>query len=85
MDLTKLVTLGFDKNVGSADRVSRLLSGGALGAAGWYFDLPLWASIPMTVLGVMWTATGLLSKCSIYYALEYSTCPRRTTARRPSG
>ncbi len=53
MDLMKLVTLGFDKNVGSFDRVFRLLSGGALGAAGWYLGLPLWASAPMTVLGVM--------------------------------
>lgn len=75
MDLMKLVTLGFDKNVGSVDRVFRLISGAALGAAGWYLALPLWASIPMTVLGVMWTATGVLSKCSIYYALGYSTCP----------
>lgn len=75
MDLVKLVTLGFDKNVGAADRVFRLVSGGALSAAGWYLDLPIWASVPMTVLGLMWTATGVLSKCSIYYALGYSTCP----------
>ena len=80
MDLTKLVTLGFDKNVGSADRVFRLVSGASLVAAGWYLDVPTWARVVLAVIGVMWTATGVLSKCSIYYAVGYSSCPARQTA-----
>jgi hypothetical protein len=30
----------------------------------------------MSVLGAMWMATGVLSKCSIYYLLGHSTCER---------
>jgi hypothetical protein len=75
MDVKKLVTLTFDKNVGTWDRIGRLLSGAVLAGAGWYFALPLGAAIGMSVLGLMWFATGVLSRCSIYYALGYSTCP----------
>jgi hypothetical protein len=75
MDVKKLVTLSFDKNVGAWDRMWRLLSGAALAGAGWYFALPVWAAIGMSVFGLMWFATGILSKCTIYYALGYSTCP----------
>lgn len=78
MSFKELVTLGFDKNVGPADRVFRLLSGAALTALGWALGAPQWASITMSVLGVMWLATGVLSKCSIYYMLGYSTCPVRS-------
>lgn len=45
--------------------------------------LPLAATIPLSVLGAMWTLTGVLSKCSIYYALGFSTCPV-SGAPRPS-
>jgi len=75
MDLTKLVTLTFAKNVGTTDRILRGLSGLSLIGAGWFFHAPLWASITLTVFGLMWTATGVLSRCSIYYLLGYSTCP----------
>ncbi|MBL8913915.1 MAG: DUF2892 domain-containing protein [Archangium sp.] len=75
VDLSKLVTLRFEKNVGTPDRVFRLLSGAALTGVGWYFGWPMWAALITTVLGVMWMATGVLSKCSIYYLLGYSTCP----------
>ena len=75
MELKKLVTLTFDKNVGMVDRGVRLASGAALTGAGWYLGLPLWASAAMSFLGVAWTATGVLSKCSIYYLMGYSTCP----------
>jgi hypothetical protein len=71
MDLKKLVTLTFDRNV--VDRLWRLASGSALAGAGWYFGLPLTAAIPMSAFGLMWTATGVLSKCSIYYLIGYST------------
>ena len=75
MDTKKLLTLTFDKNVGTLDRIFRLLSGAALAAAGWYFALPTAAAIPVSVFGTMWFLTGIFSKCSIYYALGYSTCP----------
>lgn len=75
MEIKKLLTLTFDKNVGTPDRIFRLLSGAALAGTGWWFGLPVWASATLSVLGVMWTATGILSKCSIYYLLGYSSCP----------
>ena len=75
MDVKKLVTLSFDRNVGPADRAFRLISGGLLAGAGWALGLPLAAAIPLSVLGLMWLATGITSRCTIYYALGYSTCP----------
>ncbi|MBN8611095.1 MAG: DUF2892 domain-containing protein [Deltaproteobacteria bacterium] len=75
MDVKKLVTLTFDENVGSLDRVHRWVVGAGVAGAGWYFALPLWAAITLSVLGAMWFLTGVLSKCSIYYVLGYSTCP----------
>jgi len=75
MEVRKLATLSFEKNVGPPDRVFRLLSGAGLMGAGWYLALPVWAPIVMSVVGLMWFATGVLSKCSIYYLLGYSTCP----------
>ncbi|TAK28627.1 MAG: DUF2892 domain-containing protein [Myxococcaceae bacterium] len=74
MDIKKLVTLTFDKNVGTADRAFRLASGLALVGAAWWLR-PGAASWALGVLGLMWTATGVLSRCSIYYLLGYSTCP----------
>ena len=50
-------------------------NGIALAGAGWGFGLPTGASVGMGVLGVMTLATAVLSKCSIYYAIGYSTCP----------
>lgn len=75
MDAKKLVTLTFDKNVGRLDRAHRLVVGAGLAGAGWYFALPRWGAITMSVFGAMWFLTGVLSKCSLYYALGYSTCP----------
>lgn len=75
MDVTKLLTIGFDKNVGPVDRVVRVVVGAAAGAAGWSLGLPLWASVSLTALGALTMLTGVLSKCSIYYLLGYSTCP----------
>jgi amino acid transporter len=75
MELKRLVTLSFDRNVGTADRIFRLVSGAGLAAAGWFFTLPTLASAGLSVLGIMWFATGVLSKCSIYYLLGYSSCP----------
>jgi hypothetical protein len=75
MDLKKLATLTFAKNVGKWDRIFRLASGAGLVGVALYVGLPTWARAVMLVLGTMWTTTGVLSKCSIYYALGYSTCP----------
>jgi uncharacterized membrane protein HdeD (DUF308 family) len=75
MNVKKLVTLAFEKNVGTPDRIFRLLSGAALTAGGWYLALPTAAALALSVLGAMWVLTGVLSKCSIYYVLGYSTCP----------
>lgn len=84
MELGKLMTLGFEKNVGTPDRIFRLASGAALAGSGWYFGLPVWASASLSVLGLMWAATGVLSKCSIYYLLGYSTCPLESAKSRGS-
>lgn len=75
MELKKLVTLTFDPNVGAKDRVFRLLSGAAVGLGPWWADLPCAATVALSMLGAMWFATGVLSKCSVYYLLGYSTCP----------
>lgn len=75
MELKKLVTISFDKNVGTADRVLRGAAGIALTGAGWYVGIPTWAAAGMSVLGVMTLATAVLSKCSIYYLMGYSSCP----------
>lgn len=75
MDLAKLVTMGFEKNVGTADRIFRVTSGLGLAGSGWLLHLATWQVWLMTVLGIMWTASGALSRCSIYYVLGYSTCP----------
>ncbi len=75
MDAHKLFTLSFEKNVGPRDRVARLVSGGGLVAAGLMLNIPLWAGVALGTAGVMWALTGVLSRCSIYYLLGYSTCP----------
>lgn len=75
MDMKKLVTLTFDKNVGPLDRAGRLVVGAGIAGVGWYLALPLWASISLSVLGALTVLTSVLSKCSIYYVLGYSSCP----------
>lgn len=76
MDAKTLLTLSFDKNVGPRDRVLRLASGAATAGAGWLLHAPLGMAVGLSVAGAVWMATGVLSRCSIYYLLGYSTCPR---------
>jgi hypothetical protein len=76
MNAKSLLTLSFDKNVGPRDRVFRLASGAATAGAGWLAHAPLAVAVGLSVAGAVWMATGILSKCSIYYLLGYSTCPR---------
>lgn len=81
MELKKLVTLTFKRNVGAGDRAQRVVTGAALVGFGWYSGLPFWASLALSTFGVMWTATGVLSRCSIYYLLGHTTCPARADAQ----
>ena len=76
MNTKSLLTPSFDKNVGPRDRVFRLASGAAAASAGWLVHAPLGTAIGLSVVGAVWMATGVLSRCSIYYLLGYSTCPR---------
>jgi hypothetical protein len=76
MNAKNLLTLSFDKNVGPRDRVFRLASGAATASAGWLVHASLGVAVGLSVAGVVWMATGVLSRCSIYYLLGYSTCPR---------
>jgi hypothetical protein len=92
MSFKNAITLSYDKNVGTSDRVLRLCGGAAMIGAGWYLAWPLWLSITFSVLGTMWASTAVLSKCGIYYFLGYSTCPLNnaphgaaaTARRRPN-
>ena len=75
MKPSKLLTYTFDKNVGPKDRIFRILSGGALAAAPWVLDLGLtqgW-QIGLTVAGIAWLGTGVLSRCGAYYTCGIST------------
>jgi len=76
MNVKNLLTLSFDKNVGARDRVFRLASGAAAASAGWLVHAPLGTAIGLSIAGAVWMATGVLSRCSIYYLLGYSTRPR---------
>jgi Protein of unknown function (DUF2892) len=76
MNAKKLLTLSFDKNVGPRDRVFRLASGAATASVGWLLQAPPGVAIGLSIAGAAWVATGVLSRCSIYYLLGVSTCPR---------
>lgn len=76
MNAKTLLTLSFDKNVGPRDRVFRLASGAAAASAGWLVQAPWGTAIGLSVAGAAWMATGVLSRCTIYYLLGYSSCPR---------
>lgn len=73
MKINALLTYRFAKNVGPIDRVFRIVSGFGLAGAGWALDWPLWTSIPLTILGLAWAATGFASRCGIYYMFGLST------------
>ena len=75
MKLSKLLTYSFNQNVGQPDRVFRILSGLALAALPWVgvLSLPSWGSVVMTVFGIAWFMTGVVSRCGMYYLLGYST------------
>ena len=80
MNIKKLLTYSFDSNVGSWDRIFRIVTGTALAVAPWtsLLTTPGWASILISAGGLAWLITGLVSRCGMYYLLNYST-------RRESG
>lgn len=63
---------GIKKNVGSSDRVARVIIGAVLTAAG-YLWLMGWQSIVAYVLGAGTFATGAIGFCSVYKLLGIST------------
>lgn len=78
MNVKELVTYSFARNVGPRDRALRIATGLALGGAAWFIGAPPWAAVALTIVGVMWTLTGVVGRCALYYMLGYSTCPHET-------
>jgi len=76
MSVKKLLTLSFDKNVGARDRLFRLATGAATALGPWLLNEPRGAAVGVSIIGVVWMATGVLSRCTIYYLFGYSSCPR---------
>jgi hypothetical protein len=54
VEFAKLVTMNFDKNVGTPDRAFRVLSGVGIAVVAWCLGLALWLSVTLTVLGLMY-------------------------------
>ena len=65
----------FKTNVGSADRVVRIVVGIALLAA--YFLTTGGAYHWLYLIGIIPLVTGLLSTCPLYSILGMSTCPMK--------
>jgi len=59
------------KNVGSIDRILRILVGAALIIA--YFVME--NASPFLLIGIIPLATGLMSSCPLYSILGLRTCP----------
>jgi Protein of unknown function (DUF2892) len=76
MQLGKLLTYSFDHNVGSVDRLFRIVSGAALAAAPFVF-FPIDGPIRYLMLaaGLAWLMTGIVSRCGMYYMFGFSSCP----------
>lgn len=64
----------FKTNVGSTDRVIRILIGLAL-LAWWYLAPGMGLRWLPLVLGIVALATGLMSTCPLYSTLGINTCP----------
>ena len=74
MQLSKLITYSFSPNVGTGDRIFRVISGAALAAGPWIFDLqPQALAIGLSIFGVAWFMTGVVSRCGLYYLFGAST------------
>jgi hypothetical protein len=75
MQVRKLLTLSFDRNVGTLDRIARISLGAALAALPWLIAMPHGFTYAAVIVGAMIALSGLLARCSIYYLLGYRTCP----------
>jgi len=74
MQLSKLVTYSFNPNVGTGDRIFRIFSGIAIAAVPWIFNLqPQALSYGLTLFGLAWFMTGIVSRCGLYYLFGKST------------
>lgn len=63
------------KNVGSIDRILRVIIGAALLIA--YFTME--NASPFLLIGIIPLATGLLSSCPLYSILGFNTCPLKNS------
>jgi len=75
MKFSRLLTYSFEPNVGSLDRVFRIISGALIAIAPWttMVPLPSLASVIISAVGVAWLITGLVSRCGMYYTFGFST------------
>lgn len=76
MQISKLITYSFAKNVGAKDRVFRMVSGLALAIIPWMIGFPLGIGIVLTIGGIAWFGTGVVSRCGAYYIFGHSTRKR---------
>ena len=60
-------------NVGSLDRIVRVLLGAVLVALPLVLGWGLWAAVASVAIGVVLVATALFGFCPIYWALRLST------------
>ena len=65
----------FNSNVGSADRVVRVLIGVVLLAMFFMYPYASWRN--WTLIGVVPLLTGLVGTCPLYSVLGLSTCPAK--------
>lgn len=63
------------KNIGSIDRILRVIIGAALLIA--YFVME--NASPFLLIGIIPLATGLLSSCPLYSILGIKTCPMKNS------
>ena len=67
-------TPGFKPNVGTADRLIRILAG-ILCINAWIFVPSVFLGWVLAAIGLILIATGILSLCPIYAVLGLRTCP----------
>lgn len=79
MKLSRLLTYSFEPNVGSLDRVFRIVSGALLAIAPWttIVSMPYWVSVLVSAFGIAWLITGIVSRCGLYYTFGLSTLKQR--------
>jgi len=75
VSLSKLLTLSFERNVGSIDRILRIAIGATLIALPWFAQVPRGFQYGALIIGIMIAASGALGRCTVYYLLGYRTCP----------